>query len=122
MSLYQRCGGQGQNGDGTFGAAVTYGTGLRNSSVALGDLNGDGVYEIFSLAEWPGIAPFTDEVGFRGLLTADANGTYSKADYVLPDMFADLVTSDMRIGDVNGDGNINQLDIFQFVALVMSGS
>ena len=27
-----------------------------------------------------------------------------------------------QISDVNGDGNINQLDIFQFVALVMSGS
>ena len=27
-----------------------------------------------------------------------------------------------QISDVNGDGNINQLDIFQFVALIMSGS
>ena len=27
-----------------------------------------------------------------------------------------------QISDVNGDGNTNQLDIFQFVALVMSGS
>ena len=27
-----------------------------------------------------------------------------------------------QISDVNGDGNINQLDIFQFIALVMSGS
>ena len=27
-----------------------------------------------------------------------------------------------QISDVNGDGNINQIDIFQFVALIMSGS
>ena len=92
------------NQNGTSFEAVPISFESYNHGGDVGDLNGDGVYEIFSLAEWPGIAPFTDEVGFRGLLTADANGTYSKADYVLPDMFADLVTSDMRIGDVNGDG------------------
>ena len=41
---------------------------------------------------------------------------------------SDIMSSDdtescgSQISDVNGDGNINQLDIFQFVALIMSGS
>ena len=41
---------------------------------------------------------------------------------------SDIMSSDdtescgSQISDINGDGNINQLDIFQFVALVMSGS
>ena len=41
---------------------------------------------------------------------------------------SDIISSDdtescgSQISDVNGDGTINQLDIFQFVALVMSGS
>ena len=41
---------------------------------------------------------------------------------------SDIISSDdtescgSQISDVNGDGNINQLDIFQFVALIMSGS
>ena len=41
---------------------------------------------------------------------------------------SDIMSSDdtescgSQISDVNGDGTINQLDIFQFVALIMSGS
>ena len=41
---------------------------------------------------------------------------------------SDIMSSDdtescgSQISDINGDGNINQLDIFQFVALIMSGS
>ena len=67
-----------------------------------GDLNGDGVFEIFSLAEWPP-APIMEGNDYRGLLVQE-NGVFVRSEYTLPVQFDDLVTSDMRIADINGDG------------------
>ena len=92
------------NQNGTSFNAVPISFETYNHGGDVGDLNGDGIYEIFSLAEWPGITPYTSENGFRGLLTQDADGNYVQSSNVLPDEFVNLVTSDMRIGDINGDG------------------
>jgi len=92
------------NQNGTSFNAVPIAFETYNHGGDVGDLNNDGVYEIFSLAEWPGTTPYTNEVGFRGLLTREPNGIYNKSNYTLPAEFDGLVTSDMRIGDINGDG------------------
>ena len=92
------------NQNGTSFNAVPVSFESYNHGGDVGDLNGDGVYEIFSLSEWPGDAPYSNEPSYRGLLTQASDGTFIKSNNTLPTEFSGLVTSDMRIGDLNGDG------------------
>ena len=80
------------NGDGTFQAAVTYDSGgSYTSSVAVGDLNGDGI---------PDLLVANRGSGFVGVLRGNGDGTFQPA-----------ITYDsggtpysVAIADVNGDG------------------
>jgi hypothetical protein len=92
------------NGNNSFTAvALQYET--YNHGGAVGDLDGDGVLEIFSLSEYPRVAPYSTEEDFRGPLVRNEDGTYVRSGATLPEAeFNGLVTSDMRIADLNGDG------------------
>jgi hypothetical protein len=79
-------------GDGTFGAAVSYGVGTNAFSVAIGDLNGDGK---------PDLVVTNGSVGGASVLLNAGNGTFAAAvNYAYSGTFISSVT----IGDLNGDG------------------
>lgn len=90
------------NNEGASFTAIAISPETYNHGGDHGDLNGDGVFEIFSLAEWPP-APSMEGNDYRGLLVQE-NGVFVRSEYILPEQFDDLVTSDMRIADINGDG------------------
>jgi hypothetical protein len=80
------------NGDGTFQAALIYGSGGRFAqSVAVADVNGDGRLDILA----------ANESGSIGALLGNGDGTFQPAAaYASPGSHRSIV-----IADVNGDGN-----------------
>jgi hypothetical protein len=90
------------NGDGTFQAAVTYSSGaFMAQSVAVGDLNGDGIPDLV-VANWCSTKtscgyPVYTQVS---VLLGNGDGTFQTA--VLYDSF--YAANSVAIGDVNGDG------------------
>jgi Bacterial Ig-like domain (group 3)/FG-GAP-like repeat/FG-GAP repeat len=87
------------NGDGTFQAAVSYGSGGRYSfSVAVGDVNGDGKLDLVVANE---CADNTCVNGSVGVLLQNLDGTFQTAvSYGSGGQDAFSVA----VGDVNGDG------------------
>ena len=86
------------NGDGTFQTAVTYGTGgLGATSVAVGDLNGDGK---------PDLAVVNAGSPQVGVLLGNGDGTFQKVRRYLSGGFG---ISSVAIADVNGDGKLDLL-------------
>lgn len=76
-----------------------------NHGGAVGDLNGDGILEIFSLSEYPRVIPYSNEQDFRGPLVRAEDGVYERHGTTLPEAeFGGYITSDIRIEDLNGDG------------------
>jgi hypothetical protein len=86
------------NGDGTFQPAVTYNSGGSASySVAIGDVNGDGIPDLLVTNE---CNPNNDcQTGSVGVLLGNGDGTF-RAAVTYDSLQAYFVT----IGDVNGDG------------------
>ena len=84
------------DGSGTFGEPIEYPAGLSPSSIAFGDIDGDGDREVL-VANW-----FSGDVGpsHVSIMEKDANGDYSLASTVDADMrcrfasFADLDQDD----------------------------
>ena len=58
------------SGIGTFGAAVNYGAGLTPTSVAIGDLNGDGK---------PDLVVANNQGNSVSVLLGNGNGTFAAA-------------------------------------------
>ena len=82
------------NGDGTFQAAVNYGAGDWPSSVAIGDLDGDGDLDL---------AVANDDSDDVSVLLGNGDGTFQPAvNYGAGDS-----PHSVAIGDLNGDGDLD---------------
>jgi Big-like domain-containing protein/VCBS repeat protein len=91
-------------GNGTFQPAVTYGTGgYLAYSVAVGDLNGDGVPDLAVANLCLNLDQYGDctGIGGVGVLLGNGDGTFQSA--VAYSTGADWALS-ITIGDLNGDG------------------
>jgi hypothetical protein len=78
------------DGDGTFGASHNYATGRNPSSVAIGDLNGDGR---------PDLAVGNDGESTVSVLLGNGDGTFGAKTYDAGD-----APFSVAIGDLNADG------------------
>ena len=67
----------------------------------FGDLNNDGLTDIFGLPEWPSGANWSDP---RVPLVQSDNNVFAYSKISLPAWFESYATSDIRIGDLNNDG------------------
>lgn len=93
------------NGDGTFRAAVAYGSGGINAdSVAIGDLNGDGKADLV-VAQCDVHNQFIC-IGTIGVLLGNGDGTFQAA---VTCNSGGIGASSVAIGDVNGDGKLDLL-------------
>jgi len=79
------------HGDGTFGGIASYDTGLRASSVAIGDLDGDGK---------PDLAVSNAEPNTVSVLPGNGDGTFGPK----VDFGTGFAPASVAIGDLNGDG------------------
>lgn len=81
------------NGDGTFGPATEYRAGFEPTSVAIADLNGDGIPDLVVDSPEPGGGPVT-------VLLGNGDGTFG------PEKSLGIggATISIAIGDLNGDG------------------
>ena len=93
------------NGDGTFQAAVSYGSGgYEPSSIAVADVNGDGKPDLL-VANRCGSSG-SCIIGFVGVLLGNGDGTFQPAvTYSSGGSFADSIA----VADVNGDGKLDLL-------------
>jgi hypothetical protein len=92
------------NGDGTFQAAVTYGSGgFGPNSVAVADLNGDGKSDIVVGNDCDSNGELHCETGPVDVLLGNGDGTFQPAvpyySYESPQSIA--------VADVNGDGKLD---------------
>ena len=88
------------NGDGTFQAAVTYGSGgYSPSSVAVADVNGDGKPDLVVANSCLG--QNCDTNGSVGVLLGNGDGTFQTA---VTYGSGGEATSSVAVADVNGDG------------------
>jgi Bacterial Ig-like domain (group 3)/FG-GAP-like repeat len=82
-------------GDGTFQTAVTYETGVDvNTSLAVGDLNGDGHPDVAVIAG--------QDIGIVSVLLGNGEGTFKLQSGYSP---VGYEPQSVAVGDVNGDGH-----------------
>ena len=88
------------NGDGTFQPAVLYDSGgPMPTSVAIADVNGDGIPDIVVANDWQ--YPFSNWFGTVAVLLGNGDGTFQPA-LVYGSDGADATS--VAVADVNGDG------------------
>jgi hypothetical protein len=93
------------NGNGTFREKVNYPTGASPSSVAVGDVNGDGKPDLFT-------ANF--DASSVSVLLGNGDGTFrTNVDYA-----TNFSSSSVAVGDLNGDGRPDLLTAASFGASV----
>jgi hypothetical protein len=99
------------NGDGTFKAAANYATALRPLCLVVGDFNGDGKLD---LAAASGSSVH--------VLLGNGDGTF-QAPVIYPtgDIMQGLPRY-MAVGDVNGDGTADLVEVFGGGVLVLLGN
>lgn len=89
------------SGGGSFGAGVSVVAGADASSLAIGDINGDGNIDVVA-------AGYLDSMGFLGgasVLLGSGSGTFSSSvSYVTSSMGGAL---GLGLSDLNGDGNLD---------------
>ena len=87
------------NGDGTFQPALTFGTsGANPEYVAVGDFNGDGVPDL-------AVAHSGSTPGTVSVLLGNGDGTFQPARLFA----AGQGSLSVAVGDVNGDGRLDQI-------------
>lgn len=104
------------NGDGTFGAPVTYDSGGNDAmSVAVTDLNGDGAPDIIvgNFCVW---VNGTCSFATAGVLLGRGDGTFAPA---VPVNLGGSSSQQIAIADVNGDG---KPDLLATVAAPFNGA
>ena len=90
------------NGDGTFQAAVSYGSGGASaSSVAVADVNGDGKLDLV-VANYCASSDCAN--GSVGVLLGNGDGTFQAA---VPYSSGGLYTDAVVLGDLNRDGKLD---------------
>jgi uncharacterized protein (UPF0548 family) len=80
------------NGDGTFQAAQNFAVGYHPTSVAVADVNGDGIPDIITADD--------TQSGKVSVLLGNGNGTFQAAQ----NFFAGNYPRSVAVADVNGDG------------------
>ena len=92
-------------GDGTFGPPTTYATGPYETSMALGDLDGDGNQDV---------AVANPTIGAVEILLGKGDGTFAdKSDYFGPPQ-----PGSVAIGDLDGDGILDLVTGTSYVSSV----
>jgi hypothetical protein len=92
------------NGDGTFQAAVTYGSGGYGAlSVAVADVNGDGKPDLLVANECAGNCEYSSN-GSVGVLLGNGDGTFQPA---VSYNSGGAEAYSVAVGDVNGDGKLD---------------
>ena len=82
------------NGDGSFAAAVNFGTGPIPNAIALGDMNGDGILDVVTSNEGD------DSVS---VLFGNGDGSFAAA----ANFAAGVGVASVVLGDLNGDGHLD---------------
>ena len=81
-------------GNGTFGTATSHGVGILPTSIAAGDLNGDGALDLVVA---------NGNTGDFNLLVNDGHGAYTTTRHDVVGAFPQSVV----LSDLNGDGNLD---------------
>lgn len=92
------------NGDGTFGRPTAYyPQGVVAQSVAVGDVNGDGIVDIVANACTP-MDEFECSEIFLAVLLGNKDGTFQPPTYVTT---GDVYPNSIALADVNADGKLD---------------